>query len=149
MATRKRLSVICKIPKFANAYLGKVTKFQGYSLFRFGVLSNLLAWRWKRPPPKKKKIWIGLSPNSRLSQKNWLWCQCYSSQKKKHFLSYKVANNNCLGGSFQVLIFDSKLESDPKPAKEALGKLKSPLKLLITSFHNGQQLAFLENQIIC
>ena len=38
------------IPNFANEYLGKVTKFQGYGLFRFGVLSNLLAWRWKTPP---------------------------------------------------------------------------------------------------
>ena len=44
MATRKRLSLICEIPNFANAYVGKVTKFQGYRLFRFGVLSNLLAW---------------------------------------------------------------------------------------------------------
>ena len=50
MATRKRLSLICEIPNFANACLGKVTKFQGHSLLRFGVLSNLLAWRWKTPP---------------------------------------------------------------------------------------------------
>ena len=38
--------------------------------------------------------------------------------------------------------------SYPKPIKEALATLKSPLKLLITSSYNGQQLAFLENQII-
>ena len=50
MATRKRLSLICELPNFANAYLGKVTKFQGYSLLRSGVLSNLQAWRWKTPP---------------------------------------------------------------------------------------------------
>ena len=31
--------------------------------------------------------------------------------------------------------------------KEALVILKSPLKLLITSSYNGQQLAFLENKI--
>ena len=36
----------------------------------------------------------------------------------------------------------------PKPIKEALTVLKSPLKLLITSSYNGQQLVFLENQII-
>ena len=36
----------------------------------------------------------------------------------------------------------------PKPIKEALTILKSPLKLLITSSYNGQQLVFLENQII-
>ena len=53
MAKRKRLSLICEIPNFANAYLVKVTKFQGYSLFRFGVLSNLLAWRWKTPSSPK------------------------------------------------------------------------------------------------
>ena len=51
MATTKGLSLICKIPNFANAYLGKVTKFQGYGLFRSGVLSNLQVWRWKTPPP--------------------------------------------------------------------------------------------------
>ena len=39
MATAKGLSLICEIRNFANAYLGKVTKFQGYGLFRFGVLS--------------------------------------------------------------------------------------------------------------
>ena len=43
MATTKGLSLICEIPKFANAYLGKVTKFQGHGLFHCGVLSNLLA----------------------------------------------------------------------------------------------------------
>ena len=53
MATGKRLSLIYEIPNFAIAYLVKVTKFQGYSLFRFGVLSNLLAWRWKTPPPPR------------------------------------------------------------------------------------------------
>ena len=36
----------------------------------------------------------------------------------------------------------------PKPIEEALTILKSPLKLLITSSYNGQQLVFLENQII-
>ena len=56
MATKKRLSLICEIPNFANAYLGKATKFQGYSLFRFGVLSNLLAWRWKTPPPGMNRV---------------------------------------------------------------------------------------------
>ena len=38
--------------------------------------------------------------------------------------------------------------SYPKLIREALAILKSPLKLLITSSFNGQQLAFLENQII-
>ena len=37
--------------------------------------------------------------------------------------------------------------SYPKPIKEALVILKSPLKLPITSSYNVQKLAFLENQI--
>ena len=36
----------------------------------------------------------------------------------------------------------------PKPIKEALTILKSPLKLLITISYNGKQLVFVENQII-
>ena len=51
MATTKYLSLICEIPNCADAYLGKVTQCQGYGLFRFGVLCNLLIWRWKTPPP--------------------------------------------------------------------------------------------------
>ena len=50
MATKKRLSLIYELENFANTYLGKVTKFQGDGLFRFGVLNNLLAWKWKTPP---------------------------------------------------------------------------------------------------
>ena len=50
MAIKKRLSLIYELENFANTYLGKVTKFQVDGLFRFGVLSNLLAWRWKAPP---------------------------------------------------------------------------------------------------
>ena len=51
MARTKGLSLICEIPNFADAYLGKVTKFQGYGLFRFGVLSNLLRWKTTPLPP--------------------------------------------------------------------------------------------------
>ena len=56
MATKKRLSLIYELESFANIYLGKVTKFQVDGLFRFGVLRNLLAWRWKTPP-----VLIGLN----------------------------------------------------------------------------------------
>ena len=56
MATTKRLCLIYEIQNFANTYLGKVTKLQGNGLFRFGVLSHLLGWRWKTPP-----VLIGLS----------------------------------------------------------------------------------------
>ena len=62
MATTKDLSLICEIPNFADAYLGKGTKFQGYSLFRFGVLSNLLAWRWKTPPLGMNRVKIKVLP---------------------------------------------------------------------------------------
>ena len=56
MATRKGLSLIFEIQNFANSYLGKVTKFQGHGLCRFGVLSNLLGWRWKTPPPGTNRV---------------------------------------------------------------------------------------------
>ena len=49
MATKKGLSLIYVLENFANTHLGKVTKFQVGGLFRFGVLSSLLAWRWKTP----------------------------------------------------------------------------------------------------
>ena len=55
MATKKRLPLIYELENFANTYLGKVTKFQGDGFFRFGVTSNLLAWRCKTPP-----VWLGL-----------------------------------------------------------------------------------------
>ena len=56
MATRKRLFLIYKIENFANTQFCKVTKFQGASLFRCGVLSHLLGMGWKTPPP----VLIGL-----------------------------------------------------------------------------------------
>ena len=61
MATKKRLSLIYELENFANTYLGKVTKFQVDGLFRFGVLNNLLAWRWKHtPPPGANRVKPGL-----------------------------------------------------------------------------------------
>ena len=57
MATKKSLSLIYEIENFANTYLRKVTKFQGNSLLCFGVLSHLLDWRSKTPPPP---VLIGL-----------------------------------------------------------------------------------------
>ena len=57
MARKKRLSLIYEVENFAYTYLRKVTKFQGDGLFRFGVLSNLLAWRWKTtPPPSMNRV---------------------------------------------------------------------------------------------
>ena len=43
--------LIYKIENFANTQFWKVTKFQGASLFRCGVLSHLLGMGWKTPPP--------------------------------------------------------------------------------------------------
>ena len=59
MATKKRSSPIYEIQNFANTYLGNVSKFQGNSLFRFGVLNHLLGWRWKTAAPviKELKYW--------------------------------------------------------------------------------------------
>ena len=49
----------------------------------------------------------------------------------------------------KFLYLIANLTSYPKPIKEVLTIiLKSSVKLLITSSYNGQQLVFLENQII-
>ena len=48
--------------------MGKVTKFQGHGLFRFGVLSNLLAWRWN--PPQYKNRVKGLEPEKTTGHDN-------------------------------------------------------------------------------
>ena len=66
MATRKCLFLICEIPNFANAYIGKITKCEGYSLFHFGFLSNLLAGRWKTAPPpgmNRVKSVVAITPS--------------------------------------------------------------------------------------
>ena len=55
MATRKRLFLIYKIENFANTQFWKVTKFQGASLFRCGVLSHLLGMGWKTPSAYRVK----------------------------------------------------------------------------------------------
>ena len=68
---------------------------------------------------------------------------CYSSQQKKFFLSYKVANKIIEVVFSKFLYLIANWISYPKPIKEALTILKSPLKLLITSSYNGQQLIFL------
>ena len=49
MATKKRLSIIYELENF-----------QVDVLFRFGVLSNLLAWRWKTTPPSPALIGLKL-----------------------------------------------------------------------------------------
>ena len=36
--------------KFCYYVFGKVTKFQGNGLSRFGALSHLLGWTWKATP---------------------------------------------------------------------------------------------------
>ena len=48
---------------------------------------------------------------------------------EKPFLSYKVANNNYLVGSFQVLIFDSKLDILPKTYQRGTGYIKISMKI--------------------
>ena len=70
------------------------------------------------------------------------------SRKEKHFLSYKVANNHYKVVFSKFLYLIANWTSYSKPIEEALTILKSPLKLLITSSYNGQQLVLLENQII-
>ena len=49
--------------------------------------------------------------------------------RKKHFLLYKVANNNYYGDSFQVLIFDSKLNILPKTYQGGTSYVKISVKI--------------------
>ena len=74
--------------------------------------------------------------------------RCYSSQQKNHFCQTKLQTIIIKVVLSKFLYLIANWTSYPKPIKEALAILKSPLKLLIASFYNGQQLAFLENQII-
>ena len=74
--------------------------------------------------------------------------RCYSSQQKNHFCHTKLQTIIIKVVLSKFLYLIANWTSYPKPIKEALAILKSPLKLLITSSYNGQQLAFLENQII-
>ena len=48
---------------------------------------------------------------------------------EKPFLSYKVANNNYLDGSFQVHIFDSKLDILPKTYQGGTSYIKVSIKI--------------------
>ena len=64
-----------------------------------------------------------------ITEKNLLLFQCYPSQQKKKFLSYKAANNNYQGGFFQVLIFDSKLDTLPKTYQESTNYIKISIKI--------------------
>ena len=74
--------------------------------------------------------------------------RCYSSQQKNHFSHTKLQTIIIKVVLSKCLYLIANWTSNPKPVKEALAVLKSPLKLLITSSYNGQQLAFLENQIL-
>ena len=56
MATQKRVCLIHELGDFANTWFRKVNKFQGDGLSRFGVLSHLMGWKWKAPPPGAYKV---------------------------------------------------------------------------------------------
>ena len=62
MATKERPSLIYEIENFANTCFGKVTKFQGNGLLRFGVLSHLLGWRRKTPSVGAYRVNSGYLP---------------------------------------------------------------------------------------
>ena len=68
--------------------------------------------------------------------------------RKRNFCHTKMQTIIIKVVFFQVLIFDSKLDTLPKTYQGGTNYIKSPLKLLITSSFYGQQLVFLENQII-
>ena len=74
--------------------------------------------------------------------------RAFYAVENREKLSNFTKNNNW--GSFpKFLYLIANWTSYRKPIKGALTIIsKSPLKLLITSSYNGQQLVFLENQII-
>ena len=67
---------------------------------------------------------------------------------KKHFCHTKLQTRVIRVVLFKFLYLIANWSSDPKPIKEILAISKSALKLLMTSFQYGQQMVFLENQII-
>ena len=81
-----------------------------------------------------------------------IWSQtsrAFYAVENREKLSNFTKNNNNYGSFPKFLYLIANWTSYPKPIKEALTIIsKSPLKLLITSSYNGQQLVFLENQII-
>ena len=78
-------------------------KIQGDGLFRFWVLSNLLAWRWKTHPPPPR-VWIGLRTTVplvsyiRISLRLWYYTSlsicCENLEKKFHFAFRRSLRNS-------------------------------------------------------
>ena len=93
---QQNLSLICEIPNFANAYLGKVTQVQGYGLFRFGVLCNLLICRWKTPPPpttntvKDRSMWFNRSGSTAMVLHREEFKYCMEVPEEECVLSFQL-----------------------------------------------------------
>ena len=69
--------------------------------------------------------------------------------RKRNFCHTKLQTIIIKVAFFQVLMFGSKLDTLPKTYQGGTNYIKISTKLLITSSYNGQELVFLENQIIC
>ena len=65
--------------------------------------------------------------------------------RKRNFCHTKLQTIIIKVGFSKFLYLIANWTPYPKPIKEALTILNSPLKLLITSSFNGKQLVFLEN----
>ena len=107
MATKKRLSLIYELKSFANTYLGKVTKFQGDGLFRFGAIYWPGGGKFIPPLPgmnrvklrTKRKLaltfsWVGLTKRNKV--KSHSDPRKDNHRRKPHFL-FKIDLVNHLG----------------------------------------------------
>ena len=80
-----------------------------------------------------------------ITEKSYCYFNVTLHSRKRHFCHTKLQTIIIEVGFFKFLYLIANWTPYPKPIKEALTILKSPLKLLITSSFNGQQLVFLEN----
>ena len=80
-----------------------------------------------------------------ITEKTYCYFNVTLHSKKEIFCHTKLQTIIYLGGFSKFIYLIANWTLYPKPIKEALTILKSPLKLLITSSFIGQQLVFLEN----
>ena len=80
-----------------------------------------------------------------ITEKTYCYFNATLYRRKRNFCHTKLETIIIEVGFSKFLYLIANWTPYPKLIREALTILKSPLKLLITSSFNGQQLVFLEN----
>ena len=80
-----------------------------------------------------------------ITEKTYCYFNVTLHSRKRNFCHTKLQTIIIKVGFSKFLYLIANWTPYPKPIKEALTILKSPLKLLITSSFNEQQLVFLEH----